>query len=482
MVVSFDPDTNDGGVASVPRNATPYPRKKQRTEEIRNDFAEGFEQGESPHMTREHSDSPPQVGASVVLDSTVDEGTRSSGLNRILDPCERHLQSSLCTLSSIRRLLDSCYVPRSDNPLHVCSPLSLQSDEGILNDPSLADEASQPPFFHANEMHGKECATNEEKDDVQDESSRQHGDAVMDEQDAADAEQEEWEDVAREIVQAGDDAPSSYSFQHLDSFQKGVERNQAAMQRLELVFEQVDKGLEDNLTNQLLGCVAQMHSHIFAEMEAAEKDIQQHFVSNQECRTRMLQCLDHCNATWQSNSERLFRSIQGETTNTTEDSPDSSKMPPPMRKDGEGRLTKERCDSDQGAGDEMTEPNWDELMEHEPSSRSIEAFLQGRERWQAAQERFSAALDQIHAGLKELQGNVLQVVVEAIEIMNEKNEEQQIDIRSKLGSNFKRRQFLESAIAKAAQHQHGMFANLYARVGNSMMSAMMGIRLGGRKT
>jgi len=59
------------------------------------------------------------------------------------------------------------------------------------------------------------------------------------------------------------------------------------------------------------------------------------------------------------------------------------------------------AEPDKEAGDvedstEEDEPNWEEIMQHDPARTEVPIFLSGRERKEAASDSYSTALDALH--------------------------------------------------------------------------------------
>lgn len=302
--------------------------------------------------------------------------------------------------------------------------------------------------------------TADEQEEEEDPSHLQSEDTV----DIQQQEEDEWNAISKAIIEAGDDI--SQTLPRLQAFQAGTERYQKALQRLEVVFGQFQTGLEVTLTEKVLKPAVQLHGEAFEDLDAMEKHITDRFVANHACRARLLQGMANYHDTMQNQYDQVVCRILNQ---------DYSSVEEPSHPNDKILLQDETIEHPRNDDGELVEPNWVELKEYEPSRANVETFLAARDRWNAAQDRFGAALDQLDADLKELRARLLQILVEAIDILNEELMEQQMEIRSLFADNFERRQYLENAIVKAAEHHQSMFAGLFSQVGNPVKAAMLGI-------
>ena len=292
-----------------------------------------------------------------------------------------------------------------------------------------------------------------------------------------------WDSVVQEIRQTSDGADLHQSKEHLESFLSGVERRQAALQRMQNVFEVVvQQGLlQEHLGSpHVFGKAAAIFDQLSDRMEADSANIQFLFQQNYQRRKIMSRKLDDCHSQWQAHYEQLVHRA------AAPDDDRATALPP--HNDTSGALT----DDDTTASTSgVNDPDsWSELMADAAASPTrttttnnlLQAFLQGCDRWQAAQTRFETQMDEIHAQLQQLlEQNVAQEIVEAVHVINDPTTQE--EIRNRLGENFKRRAYLEDAIEEAAQKQQGMFAKLMARVvgsssSNPLISSLMGFARG----
>lgn len=130
-----------------------------------------------------------------------------------------------------------------------------------------------------------------------------------------------------------------------------------------------------------------------------------------------------------------------------------------------------------GNPNEKQELNWDDLLDHPPSSARVMAFLSARQLHQDTTATFHQVLDEIHAGLKEDANAITFVIEQFYNKMEMELEPMERDIEYHLRTNTQRRQELEGRLHEAKKQSQGYFASLLSRLaGNGGEGAASGFR------
>jgi hypothetical protein len=141
------------------------------------------------------------------------------------------------------------------------------------------------------------------------------------------------------------------------------------------------------------------------------------------------------------------------------------------------KLFEEVHETSPGNSNEKQELNWDDILDHTPSSSRVMAFLAARQLHQDTNATFHHALDEIHAGLKEDANSITFVVEQFYNKMEMELEPMEQDIEYHLMTNHQRRQDLEARLHEAKKQSQGYFAALLSRLaGNKSGEEASGFR------
>lgn len=300
---------------------------------------------------------------------------------------------------------------------------------------------------------------NEDRSTVDDEAAKHKGEEEA---------HEEWKRVCEHLLNEPEDSKHR---QNLEIVLIGMQRREVAQAALEKAYTVASTSLDIILKN-ILACAIPIHEKVYDKMLLAEQDLLHHFGSNHTVRQAVLQTLESYNEQWQRKYEGyMSRILPGGDDKTSPPDSIQGKLALSSSNDPKANaakdMSKDHPDEEDAEEEEdaVPEPDWEELLEFDPSSRDkIEAFLSGRDRWQAACQHFSNALDEIHEQLKLRHTNILQAIEEAYSRICGDLDEQQADIQTKIVSNFQRREQLEKALEEAVKQQQSIFARLMARV------------------
>lgn len=263
----------------------------------------------------------------------------------------------------------------------------------------------------------------------------------------AEKQSESWDEIVLQMRQSSADTTD------LENYLKGSTQRREALKRLELEFNQFQKGLENNLENYALQEVVQKYEQICASNDKQEAKIRKYFIQNHAKRTKLYAILQKCDHGWKQCSETLFHQINGQHASEN----DPTLLPPEEEDEGAhiGDMLEETPEQ---------EPNWELLKEYEPSRVDIECFLAGRHRLQLAQERFCQAYEEVQQNLLSINEEVTKILVTSIDSLDVPIDQMENQLQCMLADNFLRRQNMEKKIQEAAQKQQGLFQTLMCRV------------------
>lgn len=288
----------------------------------------------------------------------------------------------------------------------------------------------------------------------------------------------EWKNIAELLLSEPEESTSR---QRLEVFLEFAQHREVAQQKLEAAYAVFQAALDASL-ERVLAVAVPVHAHLYDKLIQAERDLLHHFASNHAARQAILQTLHDHNDQWQRQYEGFLSRIlpigQDESQVLLDGAIHDKHSPNGSNSKGVEADTgaDANLNNDQavvgGGNDEdvIPEPDWEALLELDPSSRDkVHLFLQGRDRWQAACQQFSNALDEIQEQLKESHSNTLQTIAQAYNRICEDLDKQEADIKAHIVSNFQRRRELEKALEEAAKQNQNIFARLMARVGGGGM-------------
>jgi hypothetical protein len=121
--------------------------------------------------------------------------------------------------------------------------------------------------------------------------------------------------------------------------------------------------------------------------------------------------------------------------------------------DGEHHPT---CDDD--------EPNWNNIMLHEPARSEVPNFLAARSRLEGANERFVIDLDTFHEALKQSMGGLIDVVTLVLNDRADRLVQLEENLKYDYIHNEKTRSELQAKLEESARAAQGLFASLLMRV------------------
>jgi hypothetical protein len=113
---------------------------------------------------------------------------------------------------------------------------------------------------------------------------------------------------------------------------------------------------------------------------------------------------------------------------------------------------------------EEEEPNWNEIMQHDPARTEVPIFLAGRERKEAASDSYSTALDALHDSVNKSAEALVETVVTLLHDRAQKLVDFEEELTRDYVQNDKRRDLMEKRLEENARAAQGMFANLLKRV------------------
>ncbi len=133
------------------------------------------------------------------------------------------------------------------------------------------------------------------------------------------------------------------------------------------------------------------------------------------------------------------------------------------------------CDGDGGsnspAGSPITrvnlgndEPDWHEIMQHEPAKSEVPKFLDARDRREAADSRFSAAIEKYHAEMNGYREELLQTVADMFNSRSSKLDDYERMLKHDYASNDEMRASMQSKLEASANAAQEIFETLMKRV------------------
>ncbi|KAL7438216.1 hypothetical protein ACHAXH_004486 [Discostella pseudostelligera] len=121
------------------------------------------------------------------------------------------------------------------------------------------------------------------------------------------------------------------------------------------------------------------------------------------------------------------------------------------------------------------EPNWEEIMQHDPSRSEVSAFLSARRRRDEANERFATGLDILHDSVQQSMDGLVEIVNTLLNDRATKLYEYEVKLKNDYVHNEKTRANMQAKLEESARAAQGLFANLLMRVakpGDTMSGAI----------
>lgn len=110
------------------------------------------------------------------------------------------------------------------------------------------------------------------------------------------------------------------------------------------------------------------------------------------------------------------------------------------------------------------EPNWDEIMQHDPARTEVPIFLAARSRGGEANQTLAAGLDLLHDSVTQSTEGLLEVVTALLNSRAEKLYEYELNLKNDYVYNEKTRASMNAKLEESARVAQGLFANLLMRV------------------
>ncbi|KAL3777622.1 hypothetical protein ACHAW5_006773 [Stephanodiscus triporus] len=125
-------------------------------------------------------------------------------------------------------------------------------------------------------------------------------------------------------------------------------------------------------------------------------------------------------------------------------------------------------DEGEGNNDEeqpaYDEPDWNEIMQHEPARTEVPAFLTAMNRRERANERFAVGLDGFHESVLQSMDGLVEVVTVLLNDRTERLYEYEVNLKCDYVYNEKTRASMQTKLKESARVAQGLFANLLMRV------------------
>ena len=120
--------------------------------------------------------------------------------------------------------------------------------------------------------------------------------------------------------------------------------------------------------------------------------------------------------------------------------------------------------------EEVQEPDWDSIAQHEPGCRDVPLFLNARERRDMAERQFASALDEAHKNLKECCDDLLNAAAAVFNEQKNKSDAMEFQIKQDFVANEESRANMEKRIEKSASAAAAKFSQLASMLKNKIGS------------
>ena len=118
--------------------------------------------------------------------------------------------------------------------------------------------------------------------------------------------------------------------------------------------------------------------------------------------------------------------------------------------------------NDEDMGEE--EPDWNEIIQHEPARTEVPVFLTAREQSEAASSRFASAIEQFQTEVEGYARDLTQVVADVYNSRTMKLDEYEQILKDDYVANDKKRNDMQSNLEESASAAQNMFGELLRRV------------------
>lgn len=122
------------------------------------------------------------------------------------------------------------------------------------------------------------------------------------------------------------------------------------------------------------------------------------------------------------------------------------------------------------------DPNWEEIVQHEPAKSDVPIFLEARYRREAAEQRFAEALDEAHASLKHCSDTILKIAADIFNSQKDKMVAMEHQIKQDFVDNEHARSEMQKKLEQSAFAAQEEFSKLMMRVtqlGSALDSKIM---------
>ena len=110
------------------------------------------------------------------------------------------------------------------------------------------------------------------------------------------------------------------------------------------------------------------------------------------------------------------------------------------------------------------EPDWNEIMQHEPARTEVPTFLAAKNRREGANGRYASSLDSLHESVIRSSDELAEVVMVLLNDRAEMLFEYEVNLRNDYVYNEKTRASMQTKLKESSRVAQGLFANLLMRV------------------
>jgi hypothetical protein len=110
------------------------------------------------------------------------------------------------------------------------------------------------------------------------------------------------------------------------------------------------------------------------------------------------------------------------------------------------------------------EPEWNEIMQHEPARTEVPTFLAAKNRREGANARFASSLDSLHESVVHSSDELVEVVTVLLNDRADTLYEYEVNLKNDYVYNEKTRASMQAKLKESARAAQGLFANLLLRV------------------
>lgn len=238
-------------------------------------------------------------------------------------------------------------------------------------------------------------------------------------------------------------------------------RRSLANERLEEIFTKTEQKLQ-TLVSSLTSTVLPLFQAMQARLEHQEEELVQTLLQNHHNRQEMVEHLQQSRHIYHHKFEVCMANILKQPLPT--ESPKGAILE--NHDDCKDQDTNQ--DGTDSKEDSQDEENIDWTVLAEFSPESVEAFLQGREKWHEAHNRLVQTLETVEQALQDDMQKLLTLMQQAHDIVEEPLDSLQEDVQMHLHHNVLARQEMQVALQESAQQAQGIFASLMARVSSCL--------------